>query len=117
MSVERTRVMIVNAPRMLGEILSADLRADPTLDVALGKADGGCDLLQDIGRFRPHVLVIGGWDCGAAPAASAPVPAELYLLDAAASLARRVELHAACVDLQNLSSDALSSSIKAGRRR
>jgi len=108
MVAERLRVLIVNLPDMLSEVLQSEFDGDREFEVLIEREQS--EWTSSIGRFRPLVVIAG---CSDAMVSYLARPSQLYLISADASTVRHIKLYPVIEEIGNVSPQQLAASIKA----
>jgi len=110
MTAAPLRVLIVNVPNMLSEILASEIGSYGGIEVSIAIEQS--IWLPSIVRFRPDVVIAG---CSDAMTFSSALPLQLYLIGPDENSAQRIELHSVSEEMGDASPSQLAASIKAIR--
>ncbi|MBK7616973.1 MAG: hypothetical protein IPJ08_21925 [Burkholderiales bacterium] len=104
--------MIASIPEMLCEVLASELGNDREIELLISREKE--DLLTDIGRFHPDVVIV---ESGGALASCIARLRQVYLLSPSASKVRRFELRSTDEDMGDVSLSQLVAAIKQKKGR
>lgn len=103
------RVLVVNVPDMLSELL-ASVSSDAGVELQVLNSIRESDMLTAIRRFQPHIVIA---HASHAVALSCAQPVKVYLVDPEALSTLRIELRPICEDLGNVPLSQVITSVKA----